>query len=76
MPLGSVLTESDGPVSFGPLGGASGPNLIPSVLFGLAGVRGETYEDVEHQVEENAKSVPLRGKVNLTSCRGALANIG
>jgi len=31
-----VLTESDGPVPFGPLGGANGPALIPSVVFELA----------------------------------------
>jgi TatD DNase family protein len=31
-----VLTESDGPVAFGPLGGVGGPALIPSVVFELA----------------------------------------
>jgi len=31
-----VLTESDGPVSFGPLGGVKGPALVPSVIFKLA----------------------------------------
>jgi len=53
---GSILTESDGPVSYGPLGGANGPNLIPSVLFGLAAIRGETYDDLERRVGENAKA--------------------
>jgi TatD DNase family protein len=33
-----VLTESDGPVSFGPLGGVGGPPLVPSVAFELARV--------------------------------------
>jgi TatD DNase family protein len=51
-----ILTESDGPVQFGPLGGASGPGLIPSVVFGLAEIRGAGFEEVEQQVEENAKS--------------------
>lgn len=31
-----ILAESDGPVAFGPLGGASGPALVPSVAFELA----------------------------------------
>ncbi len=55
IPFGSILTESDGPVAFGPLGGANGPDLIPSVLFCLAGLRRESYGDLEKQVEENTK---------------------
>jgi TatD DNase family protein len=55
LPPDRILTESDGPVSFGPLGGASGPSLIPSVVFGLAEIRGQGFDDVERQVEENAK---------------------
>jgi TatD DNase family protein len=55
LPSDRILTESDGPVPFGPLGGASGPGLIPSVVFGLAEVRGQGFGEVERQVEENAK---------------------
>jgi TatD DNase family protein len=50
-----LLTESDGPVAFNALGGASGPNLIASVLFRLGEVRGLSFEDVERTVEENAR---------------------
>lgn len=35
-PLDLILTESDGPVSFPPLGGVGGPLLVPSVIFRLA----------------------------------------
>ncbi|MGA2199011.1 MAG: TatD family hydrolase [Nitrososphaerales archaeon] len=55
LPAENILTESDGPVPYGPLGGASGPSLIASVIFGLAGIRGGTYEGLEKQVEENSK---------------------
>ena len=54
VPAERLLTESDGPVSFGPLRGAGGPNLIASVLFRLAEIRGERYGDLERTVEENA----------------------
>ncbi len=56
LPPERILTESDGPVQFGPLGGASGPGLIPSVVFGLAELRGGSFGEVERQVEANAKS--------------------
>jgi len=55
LPAESILTESDGPVSFGPLAGASGPSLIASVLFGLAEARGESGDAMEEQVERNAR---------------------
>jgi TatD DNase family protein len=55
VPADSLLTESDGPVAYGPLGGASGPFLIASVLYGLAEVRRGRYDDLEKTVEENAK---------------------
>lgn len=35
VPSERILTESDGPVTFGPIGGRSGPSLVPSVLFAL-----------------------------------------
>lgn len=55
-PIGRLLTESDGPVTYGPLGGANGPGLIPSVLFALAEVKRATYERMEVQVEANARA--------------------
>ncbi|MDA4127406.1 MAG: TatD family hydrolase [Thaumarchaeota archaeon] len=50
----SVLTESDSPVSFGPLGGAHGPSLIPSVVFTLAELWGSTFEETRRLTTENA----------------------
>lgn len=55
LPADRILTESDGPVPFAPLGGASGPNLIASVVFGLAEARGTSYDDLEEQIWRNAK---------------------
>lgn len=49
-----VLTESDSPVSYGPLGGLSGPSLIPSVVFKLAELWGSTFEDVRRSTSKNA----------------------
>ena len=54
LPGGSVLTESDGPVAYAPLGSASGPALVASVVYALAQARGEAYPVVEDRVEENA----------------------
>jgi TatD DNase family protein len=48
-----VLTESDGPVRFGALGDASGPQLIPSVAFKLAEVWGEPFEDALRRLVRN-----------------------
>jgi TatD DNase family protein len=56
-PMDRLLTESDGPVGFGPLGGAAGPGLIPSVLLGLADVHGVRYDDMESRVESNARAL-------------------
>ncbi len=55
VPRESLLTESDGPVPYGPLGGASGPSLVPSVLLGLAEIKGASYETMEEQVEANSR---------------------
>ena len=49
-----VLAESDGPVAFSALGGTGGPDIIPSVLFGLAETRGRDFVEMEERVEENA----------------------
>jgi TatD DNase family protein len=64
VPAERILTESDGPVSYGPLRGASGPNLIASVLFRLAEIRGEQYEELEAAVEENVGRFLRSGSVD------------
>ncbi len=48
-----VLVESDGPVSFTPLGGAGGPWLVPSVLFKLAEVLRSPFEEMSRTVLDN-----------------------
>jgi len=40
-----VLPETDFPVGFGPLGGARGPLLVPSVVFRLSEVWGMPFEE-------------------------------
>ena len=40
-----VLSESDGPITFGPLGGVGGPALVPSVVFELARVWKLGFDD-------------------------------
>lgn len=49
-----VLTESDSPVGYGPLGGAHGPSLIPSVVFKLADLWGFSFEEAREMTTENA----------------------
>ena len=49
-----VLTESDFPVGYGPLGTARGPALIPSVVFKLSEVWGLPFEDARAAVSRNA----------------------
>ena len=49
-----VLTETDFPVEFGPLGAVRGPSLIPSVVFKLSEVWGRPYEETRAQVCANA----------------------
>lgn len=56
VPQDRLLTESDGPVPFNALGGASGPNLIASVVFKLGEVRLFSFEEAERVVEENSRS--------------------
>lgn len=51
-----VLTESDAPVAYKPLGqSAQGPALIPSVVFTLAEVWGSDYGETESKTSENAR---------------------
>ncbi|MDA4120686.1 MAG: TatD family hydrolase [Thaumarchaeota archaeon] len=49
-----VLTESDSPVTYRPLGGVHGPSLIPSVVFKLAELWGHTFEETRILTAENA----------------------
>lgn len=49
-----LLTETDSPVEFGPLRGARGPSLVPSVVFRLAELWGGTFEDARTVVLQNA----------------------
>lgn len=49
-----VLTESDSPVSYGPLGSVHGPSLIPSVVFKLAELWGSTFEEARRLTSKNA----------------------
>lgn len=56
LPPELVLTESDGPVKFKPLGSVSGPPAVPSVVFRLASERGECFEEVRERVLRNALS--------------------
>jgi len=49
-----VLTETDFPVPFAPLGGVCGPSLVPSVVFKLAEVWGEPFGEVRKTVSRNA----------------------
>ncbi|MGD0395346.1 MAG: TatD family hydrolase [Nitrososphaerales archaeon] len=51
-----VLTESDGPVTFAPLGGAGGPSLIPTVVFALAELWRQTFQDAEERLLRNGLS--------------------
>ncbi len=48
-----VLVETDGPVRFQTLGGAEGPGLIPSVVFKLAQIYGQTFDEVASRVRDN-----------------------
>ncbi|MDA4121156.1 MAG: TatD family hydrolase [Thaumarchaeota archaeon] len=50
-----VLTETDAPVPFAPLGGARGSSLIPSVVFALAGLWRASFEEARVAVCENGR---------------------
>jgi len=49
-----VLTETDSPVPFGPLGGVHGPSLVPSVVFKLSELWGEGFDDTRETLAGNA----------------------
>jgi len=49
-----VLVESDGPVRFAALGGASGPRLVPSIVFKLAGSFGRSFEETSNHIVKNS----------------------
>jgi TatD DNase family protein len=51
-----VLVESDGPVTFAPLGGAGGPALIPTVVFKLAELWNLTFSEAEDRILRNGLS--------------------
>ena len=53
-PHTQALTETDSPVPFAPLGGTRGPPLVASVVFKLAEVWGEGFEDTRMTVATNA----------------------
>jgi Tat protein secretion system quality control protein TatD with DNase activity len=49
-----VLTETDAPVAYGPLGEAAGPSLIPSVVFKLAELWGVSFDEAREITVRNA----------------------
>ena len=51
-----VLTESDGPVAFEPLSGASGPTLVPSVAFKIAQVWRKPFAEVSQSLRKNGEA--------------------
>ena len=61
-PADLILTESDAPVTYSPLGEAvSGPSLIPSVVFFLSQLLGRGFAETANIVLENSKRY-LEGK--------------
>lgn len=72
-----ILVESDGPVSFAPLGGAEGPMTVPSVVFKLAELRGVSFEEMAETTVRNALSyLSALGKVKLPTNSGLGRKIG
>jgi TatD DNase family protein len=58
-----VLVETDSPVSFAPLGRVSGPTLVPSVVFKIAELWGETFDEARALIARNsARFLGLPGK--------------
>jgi len=53
-PRGQVLTETDSPVPFGPLGGFHGPSLVPSVVFKLSELWKGGFEETRGALADNA----------------------
>jgi len=55
-PSDLILTESDAPVTYSPLGEAvSGPSLIPSVVFFLSQLLGLDFAETASMVSENSR---------------------
>lgn len=62
-PLELILTETDGPVKFAPLGGVGGPWAVPSVVFRLAEIKGISFDEVSEVVSNNCnRYLGLGGK--------------
>jgi len=53
-PRGQVLTETDSPVPFTPLGGIHGPSLVPSVVFRLSELWEKGFEETRAILTGNA----------------------
>lgn len=53
-PPAQVLTETDSPVPYRPLG-ARGPSLVPSVVFRLAEIWGTRFDDAREILVANAR---------------------
>ena len=50
-----VVTETDAPVAYAPLGGIRGPSLVPSVVFKLAELWGVQFEDARATLAGNSR---------------------
>jgi TatD DNase family protein len=71
-----VLVETDAPVPYTPLMGASGPSLVPSVIFKLAELWGTSFDEARVATVMNAaKFLGLPGKVNHVS-RSGITEVG
>ncbi len=51
-----ILTESDGPVGFKPLGGVHGPTMVPTVVFRIAEIKRRPFEEVAELVCRNGSA--------------------
>ena len=51
-----ILSESDGPVAFSALGGTGGPMAVPSVVFKLAQLKGEPFEEMASTLAKNCST--------------------
>ena len=61
-PRDLILTESDAPVTYSPLGEAvSGPSLIPTVVFSLSQLLGLDFAEMARMISENSRRY-LEGK--------------
>jgi TatD DNase family protein len=51
---GRVLTETDSPIQYRPLGNRHGPSLIPSVVFKLAEIWSVSFDEARERTTQNA----------------------